>query len=179
MSLCDAQDIVVARPISLYEARLDIQLIKKSCFARVNSVQVAYFEEEKAFKKSLLDTSARFIICYNRAHALVLSREAAEQQHFILFDSLEISELSQNLLNREDLAAESLQRSAAIGGTRISHQVQFDLASCLPFSVVYIHLRNQHRLGHELAVRKLRLLRHRQVRELALIILGIIRASSS
>lgn len=178
------QTVCIPHALTLYEAPLDIELVKNSCFVRDYKVQVSFISlgSAKAFKP---DKLASFIICYNQTHACVLSRDttsnAAASNAFVVFDSLQFSELTQYLSNNKKLAPlgiaeegrfmhESLTDAAAAAALG---PVQLDAVSCLPFALVYIHLRAAKELGHAAAIRKLSSFRHHQVREIAFALLGI------
>lgn len=178
--MCNAQhhSLVIPSAHSLYDAALDIEILKTSCFSQANKVQFLFVDSGNAFSP---DKKAAFIVCYDRAHALVLVPDKSKRV-FVLFDSLQNSELCRHLIEKglavpiqsaADAAASKLGVADLDASQVFIHSgVQLDTTSCIYFSLLYIHLRKT--VDHTTAVRKLQLLKHRQVREFGFILLGII-----
>ena len=149
----------------IYLNALDIEVFKSSHFAREKKIQFIFFELQSAVAA---DPRADFIVCYDRTHALVFARNEGAQA-YVLFDSQK-SELSRYLIEKQ--FGPALSAADPDLSLLLPFSLQIDVASCIPFSVVYIHLRGNN--DHCTAIRKLSLLRHQQVRELSFILLGIL-----
>ncbi len=164
-----AQKVSIPRcPDSFYQALIDIDLVKYSCFVRKHNVQVQFVDTERgnAFKP---DKQASFIIVYNALHAAVLS--AQSDGTWLAYDSVQFSELTQYLSRS---FKESLPIKFADWDGFVHPAVQLDLTSCLAISVVYIQLRAGEQLDHSAAVRKLTSLRYYQIREYCFRLLGLL-----
>ena len=152
-------------PEDIYVNPLDIEVFKSSHFARERKIQFIFFELQNAVTA---DPRADFIVCYDRTHALVFARNEGGHA-YVLFDSQK-SELSRYLIEKRFGPA----LSAADPDLSLlpPFSLQIDVASCVPFSVVYIHLRGNN--DHCTAIRKLSLLSHQHVREFSFILLGLL-----
>jgi hypothetical protein len=175
-----AQKVRIPNAQALYDAVMDIELLKNSCFVRKHKVHVVYVDTDGTRGKNAFKLSssgggeqAKFIVCYSRTHACVLSREP--NGALLAFDSLQFSELTQYLSSSYKGFPPITFASQE---SQFTHpQVQLDMASCLAISVVYVHLRAGEDLSHDAAIRKLTALKHYQIREYCFALLDIIQTT--
>jgi len=143
----------------IYNAPLDIELVKNS--ALHSQYEVSFYN--LTLKQKLKLPTSKFVIVYDHEHACVLVNEIGGTQ--TLFDSLGSSHISEALCAIAEPAHDHVRA--------LQQETRKD---CLFYCVSYIRLRLAR--AHADSVQLLRRLSSRRVRELALVVLELIKVKA-